>query len=96
MYLITCGQFRCNVRSLCQCTRPNSASGNRQKAVVTTNPIYQCEELEEVGSIYDDIEKHDDYDVLNENVIYIDVLPDETEECDQGSKPELPSPRPVT
>ena len=54
--------------------------------LVTTNPIYRCEELEDAASLYD---------VLDENKLYLDVLPDEAERYVQCSKPELPSPRPV-
>lgn len=67
-----------------------------QKAVVTTNQIYRCEEFEDAGSVYDNIEEEDHYDELNEKAVYLDVLSDETEESNQGSEPELPSPRPVT
>jgi len=74
------------------CTDRNE---RRQKGVETTNPIYRCEEFEEAISVYDDI-KDDLYDDLNEQQVYIDILSDETEGCDQDSTPELPSPRPVT
>ena len=69
--------------------------GSRQchGAVTTANPVYRCEELEEVTSVYDDIDDNQ-YDDLNENTIYLDVLDDETTaECDQGNKPELPRAR---
>ena len=86
-------------------------SRRKQSKVVTTNPIYHCEELEDAASVYHEIEQNQ-YDVLEENKIYIDVLPDqaekrsqdnvyvdvlpnETEKSDQESKPKLPSPRPV-
>ena len=67
----------------------------RQSKVVTTNPIYRCEELEDVASIYDEIEQNVYVD-SNEQGVYLDIIADETEECDQGSTPQLPSPRPVT
>ena len=60
--------------------------------MVTTNPIYHCEELEDAVSVYDELEENQ-YSDLNEQAIYLDVLADETEGCDQNNKPELPSPR---
>jgi len=50
------------------------------------------EELEDAVSIYDDIEDNH-YDDLNDDKVYLEVLGDEPEGCDQDSKPELPSPR---
>ena len=61
----------------------------------TTNPIYRCEEFEDVVSVYDDIADNH-YDDLNEQQVYIEILSDETEGCAKDSTPELPSPRPVT
>ena len=63
---------------------------------MTTNAIYRCEELEDIISVYDDIQENH-YDDLNENNVYLEVLGDETaEEHDTQCKPQLPSPRPVT
>jgi len=65
----------------------------RQKEIVTTNQLYRCEEFEQDNvSVYDEIED-DKYDDLNENEVYLDVVADEGEACDQGDKPELPRPR---
>jgi len=62
-----------------------------QSAVVTTNELYHCEELEEdATSVYDDIEETCDNVYVNEIVTYLEVLPDEMEECDSESKPEPP------
>ena len=73
-----------------ECT---DASRQRHGKVTTANPVYRCEELEgDVTSVYDDIDDNQ-YDDLNEKTIYLDVLADETEECDQRSKPELPRAR---
>jgi len=58
--------------------------------VTTTNQIYGCKELEEAGSIYDEIQDSH-YDELKEQAVYLDILPDETEECVHSSKAELPS-----
>jgi len=67
---------------------------NGQSKVVTTNPIYRCEELEDVESVYDEVvENH--YVDSNEPDVYLDIIADETDEFDQGIAPQLPSPRPV-
>jgi len=59
---------------------------------VTTNQLYRCEEFEHDNvSGYDEIED-DKYDDLNENQVYLDVVADEGEACDEGDKPELPRP----
>ena len=64
-----------------------------QKELVTTNQIYRCEEFEQDNvSVYDDIEENM-YDDLQEHAIYLDVVADDGEACDQGDKPELPRPR---
>ena len=61
--------------------------------MTTTNAIYRCEEFEvDNASIYDDIEENP-YDDLNEETVDFDGVNDVTEECDEGKKPELPSPR---
>jgi len=65
----------------------------RQKEIVTTNQLYRCEEFEQDNvSVYDDIED-DKYDDLKEHEVYLEVVADEGEACDQGDKPELPPPR---
>jgi len=64
-----------------------------QSNVVTTNPIYRCEELEDAASVYDEIVENDYVDSYEPDV-YLDIIADE-EECDQASAPQLPSPRPV-
>ena len=59
----------------------------KQASVVSTNPIYRCEELEvDSGSVYDEIGTESQYDELD------DVIGDETE--DDDGKPQLPNPRP--
>jgi len=62
--------------------------------VVTTNDIYGCDEFEDNISVYDDIEESQ-LDQFNDPNIYIDVVADETEKCDQNddNKPALPGPR---
>ena len=67
-------------------------SGSR-KEIVTTNPLYRREEFERDNvSVYDEIEENKYYD-LKEHEIYLDVVANEGEECDQGDKPELPRSR---
>ena len=67
-------------------------SGSR-KEIVTTNPLYRCEEFERDNvSVYDEIEENKYYD-LKEHEIYLDVVANEGEECDQGDKPEFPRSR---
>jgi len=58
--------------------------------VTTENAVYRCEELERSVSVYDMI---DDAAVTQEKP---EILSDETEERDRGTKPELPRPRPET
>lgn len=62
--------------------RRKSSESKRQSKVVTTNPVYHCEELEDAPSVYDELVVENQY-------------VDETEECDQGSAPPPPNPRPV-
>jgi len=67
--------------------------------VFTTNAIYRCEELEDCASVYDSIVEETDYGVVTAEKldnVYLDILSDETEECDQGTKPQLPKPRTET
>jgi len=69
--------------------------GRRHSSVISTKYLYGSEDLEDDVSIYDDIQDHH-YPDGNEDPVYIDVFADETEGCDQGSAPELPSPRPAS
>jgi len=67
--------------------------------LVTTNAIYRCEELEDAVSVYDTIIEENHYAGATEEGfanVYLDVLSDETEEGDQGTKPPVPMPRPET
>jgi len=67
--------------------------------VFTTNAIYRCEELEDCASVYDSIVEETDYGVVTAEKldnVYLDILSDETEECDEGTKPQLPKPRTET
>ena len=63
--------------------------------MTTENAVYRCEELERSVSVYDMI---DDAAVTQETTdnVYLEKRSDETEERDQGTKPELPRPRPET
>jgi len=67
----------------------------REAKVVSTNPVYRCEELEDPFSAYDEIEENhsDDFD---EEKLYPEVLSTEPEGCHQGSEPQSPGPKPVT
>ena len=76
--------YNCRPIRLGGCT---DQSRRLNSKVTTTNQLYRCEEFEDV---YDDVER-DHYDELDEKAIYLDVLADEGEECDQSDKPELPS-----
>jgi len=64
--------------------------------LMTTNPIYRCEELEDAVSLYDKIEDNDSTadKVGKADHVYLKILSDETEDHDQGTKPPLPTPRP--
>ena len=66
---------------------------------MTTNAIYRCEELEDAVSVYDTIIEENHSAAASEEGLdnaYLDILGDETEEDDQGTKPPLPMPRPET
>jgi len=65
---------------------------------MTTNPVYRCEELEDAVSLYDAIEDNDSMTgkMDTSDRVYLELLSDETEEHDQGTKPPLPKPRPET
>jgi len=41
----------------------------RPSKLVTTNPVYRCEELEDAMSVYDDINEQCQYDDLNERTM---------------------------
>ena len=60
--------------------------------MVTTNEIYRCEEFEDAVSIYDEVEENQ-YDDLNEQNVYLDVLADDSDGGDRCGKPDLPNPR---
>ena len=62
---------------------------DRRKGVVSTNAIYRCEELEDAASMYDDIQE-DQYNDLNYNTAYLELI------SDTVSESPLPRPRPVT
>jgi len=73
----------------------------QSNAVTTTNPIYRCEELERRDSVYDEIQDnfynqlhHDQKDAA----VYLEVLSDESDGCDQSStrEPQLTDPEPDT
>ena len=57
--------------------------------MVTTNPVYRCEELEDADAAYDDIQENDYnlYDDLNEENTNSEVLSTENGGYDQGSTP---------
>jgi len=66
--------------------------------LVTTNPVYRCEELEDLASMYDSLDENQVGAVCNEMHpcdVYLDIIGDDTSECDQGDmSPQLPKPRP--
>ena len=67
--------------------------------MITTNAIYRCEELEDAVSVYDTIVDEDEQAAVANGTpddVYLEIIGDETEACDQGAKPPLPKPRPQT
>ena len=69
-----------NVSRICVCTEQRR---RKNDSVITTNPVYHCEELEADVHVYNTPDND-----------YIDIIGDETK--DQGTKPPLPKPRPET
>jgi len=57
-----------------------------------TNAAFKKEDTEDAVSVYDELEENH-YDELNEQNIYLDVLSDVSDGCDESNKPELPRPR---
>ena len=71
------------------------SSGKRQKELVTNNPIYRCEELEDAASMYDSVDNF--YEDLAEHNHFLKVSSKEAAKGhDPQCKPEPPSPRPVS
>jgi len=66
--------------------------------LITTNPVYRCEELEDRASVYDSLDEDQVGAVCNEMHpcdVYLDIIGDDTNESDQGDMPpQLPKPRP--
>jgi len=72
-------------------------SERKRSDVITTNPIYRCEELEDNASLYEIIVEEDESTADKQekpNGVYLELISDETEEHFQGSEPPLPNPRP--
>jgi len=65
--------------------------GKLRSSMPSFNDMSTCQEQEDAASIYDEIQEHHDDD-LNDQEIYLEVIDDETKECDgdQRNKLELP------